>query len=104
MARFDVYANPTLSERMHTPYLVDVQNDHLEPLQTRVVIPLRRESVFGPRARDLNPVLTIAADTVVLDTAALAAVPLSALRHGVSSLKVERDTIQDALDALFGAY
>jgi toxin CcdB len=30
MARFDVYANPEASERKHTPYLLDVQNDYID--------------------------------------------------------------------------
>ena len=50
MARFDVFANPDLSERKTTPYFVDVQNDFIDALTTRVVIPLRKESVFGARA------------------------------------------------------
>ena len=104
MARFDVYANPEASERKHTPYLLNVQNDYIDALTTRVVIPMRRESVFGPRARNLNPVFIIAADNVVLDTAALGAIPLSALRKPVASLRETRAVIQEALDTLFGAY
>ena len=42
MARFDVFANPDASERRHTPYLIDVQNEFIDALTTRVVIPLRR--------------------------------------------------------------
>jgi hypothetical protein len=47
MSRFDVHANPDVGERKHTPYLVDVQNDFIDGLATRVVIPLRRESAFA---------------------------------------------------------
>jgi toxin CcdB len=104
MARLDVYANPAAGERRHTPYLVDVQNDYIADLQTRVVIPLRREAAFGPRARDLHPLLQVAGEPVVLDTAALGAVPSSALRKRVGDLRASRATIQEALDALFGAY
>jgi len=103
MARFDVYANPEASERKHTPYLLDVQNDYIDALTTRVVIPMRRETVFGPRARNLNPAFIIAADNVVLDTAALGAIPLSELRKPVASLRETRVVIQEALDTLFGA-
>ena len=65
MARFDVYANPLATERKHTPYLLDVQNDYIDALPTRIVVPLRREAVFGPRARNLNPALLVGADKVV---------------------------------------
>ncbi|HEY0856438.1 MAG TPA: CcdB family protein [Albitalea sp.] len=104
MGRYDVYANPEASERKQTPYFVDVQNDYIDALGTRVVVPLRRESAFGPRARNLNPSFMVGPDNVVLDTAALGAVPLVELRKAVASLRDERAAIQEALDTLFGAY
>ena len=104
MARYDVYANPETSERKHTPYLLDVQNDYIDALTTRVVVPLRTEAAFGPRARNLNPSFVVAASTVVLDSAALGAIPFSELRKPVASLRDERSAIQEALDTLFGAY
>ncbi|MCW5613085.1 MAG: CcdB family protein [Rubrivivax sp.] len=104
MARLDVYANPDTGERRHTPYFVDVQNDYIADIETRVVIPLRREAAFGPRARDLHPLLQVAGEPVVLDTAAIGAVPTSELRKRVGDLKQSRVEIQEALDALFGAY
>lgn len=104
MARYDVYANPEASERKLTPYFLDVQNDYIDALTTRVVIPLRRESAFGPRARNLNPSFAVGADNVVLDTAALGAVPIVELRKAVANLRDERATIQEAIDTLFGAY
>ena len=84
MARFDVYANPDSGERRHTPYFVDVQNDFIDGLATRVVIPLRKEAVFGPGARDLNPKVGVLGNDLVL-------------RH-------ERELIDEALDALFAGY
>ena len=104
MARFDVYANPELGERKHTPYLLDIQNDFISGLATRVVIPLRREAAFGPRAKDLNPMVMVAKDAVVVDAAALGAIPLVELQKPVANLREQRTEIQDALDALFGAY
>jgi toxin CcdB len=104
VARFDVYANPEPSERKQTPYFIDIQNNYIDALTTRVVIPLRRESAFGPKARNLNPLLVVGADNVVLDTAALGAVPLSELRKPLTNLQQESAAIQEALDTLFGAY
>jgi toxin CcdB len=40
MARFDVFSNP--GGHTGTPYVVEVQGNHLSGLATRVVIPLRR--------------------------------------------------------------
>ena len=104
MARFDVYTNPFAPERLHTPFLLDVQNDHLGPLGTRVVIPLRTPEGFGTPARGLNPSLQFQGPPVLLDTAALAPVPAALLRTPVASASASRDEVMDALDTLFGAY
>ena len=104
MARFDVYANPTAAERKHTPYFLDVQNNYIDGLSTRVVIPLRREAAFGPRPDKLNPLVHVGSDPVVLDTAALGAVPLTELRKVVADLSGARAVVQEAMATLFGAY
>ena len=104
MARYDVYANPEADERAVTPYLVDIQNDYIDGLPTRVVIPLRASAIFPLRARNLNPSLTVLGDAVVLDTAAMGAVPLAELRRPVANLGTARPAIQEALDTLFGSF
>jgi toxin CcdB len=104
MARYDIYANPFADERSHTPYVLDVQNDHLGPIGSRVVIPLRAPRSFATPARDLNPVLDIDGKSVVLDTASIASVALTLLKRPVGSADRHRDDIMSALDALFGAY
>ena len=104
MARFDLYANPVAAERSHTPFVIDVQNDHLGPLATRVVIPLRSRKGFGAPARGLNPLLEVAGTTVVLDTASIAPVPAHMLKNPVLHATHLRGEVADALDTLFGAY
>ena len=104
MARFDVYANPVVAERKHTPYFMDVQNDYIDHIASRVVVPLRREAAFGPRPRNLNPLLQVNTDSVVMDTAAIGAVPASELRKPSANLRDARAVVQEALDTLFGAY
>ena len=46
MARFDVYANPGPHANT-TPYLLDVQSNLLDGLDSRMVIPLRRLADFA---------------------------------------------------------
>ena len=46
MAQFDVYRNPNPATRARIPYLLDVQSDLLEPLATRVVVPLCKPDVL----------------------------------------------------------
>ncbi|MGH8711698.1 MAG: CcdB family protein, partial [Burkholderiales bacterium] len=45
MAQFDVYRNANPATRARIPYLLDVQSDLLEPLTTRVVVPLCKPEV-----------------------------------------------------------
>jgi toxin CcdB len=104
MGRFDVFANPTASERSHTPFVLDVQNDHLKAIGSRVVIPLRTPKYMGTLARELNPSLEINGKTVVLDTASLAPVPEALLQRPVASVKHQPASVIDALDTLFGSY
>jgi len=104
MARYDVYANPFADERSHTPYVLDVQNDQLGPIGSRVVIPLRAPRGFATPARDLNPVLEIDGRSVVLDTASIASVPVALLKRAVAHADGHRAEVAAALDTLFGAY
>lgn len=104
MARFDVYAHPDATLRKATPYLVDVQNNYINRVATRVVLPMRPASSFGPLMRDLNPVFQIGGKDVVLDTAAIAAFPAGELKKPVTSLKPQSEAIVGALDTLFGSY
>ena len=104
MARFDVYSNPFAQERGYTPYVLDVQNDHLGPIATRVVIPLRAPEGFGLPARGLNPLLEVDGKPMVLDTAALAPVPAAMLKKPVARADTSRDEVLDALDTLFGSF
>ena len=104
MARFDVYANPDPADRKMVPYMLDVQNDYLSGLETRVVIPLWSANHFPFRAKGLNAELTVAGKALVMETAALGAVPIGDLRRPVANLAADQLTIQNALDNLFGSY
>jgi toxin CcdB len=100
MAQFDVYANPNPDTNHAIPYLLDVQSDLLEPLATRVVVPLVRLSVMPRPARHLNPVFEVQGDRVVMSTAELAGVPVRAVGEKVEALPEQRDAIIRALDFL----
>ncbi len=104
MARFDIYANPDPANKKAVPYLLDVQSNHLHGLTTRMVVPLVRSSHIGLRLRGLNPELQVGSSTVVMDTAALASVPTRGLKPPVGTAGASQLDVQDALDALFGAY
>ncbi|MGB1216006.1 MAG: CcdB family protein [Pikeienuella sp.] len=61
MARYDVYANPDASG-----YLLDVQADLLDSLNTRVVVPLMPISAAPSPAKRLNPVFNIQSEPHVM--------------------------------------
>lgn len=105
MPRFDVYANPG-SHAKTTPFLVDVQSDLLDGLDTRMVIPLRRLDHFAAvrLPSHLTPVLQIEGQTCLLETPKMAAVPLRSLKNPVASLASEQKLITAALDFLFQGY
>ena len=105
MARFDVYANPGKHEAT-TPYLLDVQSDLLDGLDSRLVIPLRSMDHF-PKVKiptRLTPVLTIDGKNFLLETPKMGAVPKRILKNPVTSLAYEQDQIVSALDFLFQGF
>ena len=105
MARFDVYANPG-SHAATTPYLLDVQSDLLDGLDTRMVIPMRSLSQF-PKVKlptRLTPVLKVKGRSFLLETPKMGAVPLRVLKAPVAKLGAEQQQITAALDFLFQGY
>ncbi len=104
MPRFDVYANPDSSERDTVPYYLDVQNNFLDTIQTKMVVPLHLAHRLDLRVRNLNPVFEVKGKSVVMNTAGMGAVPASELRRPVGNLTAQQLEITDALDTLFGGY
>ena len=105
MARFDVYANPG-NPSSTTPYLLDVQSDLLDGLDSRMVVPLRSLKHF-PKVKlslRLTPVLAIDGEDFLLETPKMGAVPLKVLKSPVTSLAQEQEQITAALDFLFQGY
>ncbi|UWQ86152.1 CcdB family protein [Leisingera caerulea] len=93
MARFDVYADAE-----NAGYLLDVQADLLESLNTRIVVPLIAVRTAPAPARRLNPVFSIQSGQYVMVTQFLSAVPCSALKTPVASLAQHDTEIMGALD------
>lgn len=99
--RFDVAQNPNPRSRKSIPYLVVLQSELLDAMETRVVAPLARaKGMAGRSAERLNPVFEIDGERLVMLTQLIGAAPLAALTR-VASLEHERGRIVDALDFLF---
>jgi toxin CcdB len=93
MARFEVYANPS-----GAGYVLDVQADVLDGLNTRIVIPLLPLTQAPAPAQRLNPVFEIGDESYVMVTQFMAAVPRTLLRSPVTSLLGQESEIMSALD------
>ena len=105
MARFEVYPNPG-SHANTTPYLLDVQSDLLDGLDSRMVIPLRSLEHFAKvkLPTRLTPVITMQGKDYLLETPKMGAVPQRILKSPVTSLSAEQARITTALDFLFQGY
>ncbi|KON80230.1 CcdB family protein [Azoarcus sp. PA01] len=99
MPRFAVFRNPD-----GLGYLLDVQADLLDHLNTRVVVPLLPLDVAPVAAKTLNPVFEVEGKAVVMVTQFLAAVPAQMLKNAVGSLESRRDDVTNALDLLFQGF
>ena len=97
MAQFDVYINENNQTNQRVPYLLDVQNDILKSLNTRVVIPLVRD-LKG--VQGLTKEFIINDEKVYMTTAQMGAVMISELKQKVTSLENEKEEIKNSIDFL----
>ncbi|NMG45320.1 plasmid maintenance protein CcdB [Aromatoleum toluvorans] len=99
MARFDVYRNPE-----GDGYLVDLQANLLDHLNTRIVAPLLPVDRAPKPAATLNPVLNMGSEQVVMLTQFMAAVPSQILKSPVARIDSCRAEITAAVDLLFQGF
>jgi toxin CcdB len=101
MPQFTVYENRNEATRARFPLLLDVQSDLLQPLNTRVVVPLSLLATAKTRAMGaLTPKLPIAGKEYVMVTPQLAGISVRELGAIVDTASSERTTIIGALDLL----
>lgn len=100
MPRFDVYPMP----QRRRGYLLDVQADLLNGLETRVVVPLFPESDAPPPITKLNPIFEINGLRHIMVTQSMASIRTKDLGTAVQSLDEHHYTITNALDVLLSGY
>jgi toxin CcdB len=105
MSHLDVFRNVDPSTAGSRPYVLDVQNNILGTLPSRIVVPLARPDCIEqmPILR-LNPTIQIADETLVMLTQDMAAIPQRVLKTPVTNLSSQRDEILAALDFLFTGF
>jgi toxin CcdB len=105
MPQFSVYRNRNPQSKGRFPLLLDVQSDLLEPLATRVVVPLAAATSARSRLmQTLTPILKIDGKEYLLMTPQLAGIPVNALGPSVGNLIAERQAVTAALDFLIAGY
>ena len=105
MAQFSVYENINQETRETMPYLVDVQNDFLQDLQTRVVIPLCPSPPLLEKPIDsLTPTVAINGSPYIVLTPQMAGIHISDMGPFVCDLSAFRDRFISALDFLFTGF
>jgi toxin CcdB len=101
VAQFAVYRNKSPRSKATYPFLVDVQSDLLDQLQTRVVIPLTKASALAKRPlSNLTPALKFDGETYLLMTPQLAGVARTDLGALTGSLAEQGQVIVAAVDFL----
>jgi toxin CcdB len=101
MSQFTVYRNEDDSSNETYPYFIDIQNSLLDDLNSRLVIPLSKQSSSNNiSAKKLCSVLQVNNDNFVMLTHQMTTVPKSILKTKIISLESYRHEITDAIDFL----
>ena len=99
MSQFDVYRNPSKTSLKFYPYLVDIQNNYISEIDTRIVIPLGRvESFKNQIMKKLQLEIHYEAEDLVLMTPQISSISKKLLKSPVGSLEHLKQEIIDALD------
>ena len=105
MAQFSVYRNKNPRTKADFPLLLDVQSDLLEPLNTRVVIPMTKApALTRTPVSHLTPEVSFNGDKYVLMTPQLAGIARAELGPHAGTLAEQRQTICAAIDFLLSGF
>ncbi|WP_312626825.1 CcdB family protein [Scandinavium sp.] len=98
--QYVVYRNN--GNRQAYPYLLDVQSDIIEELNTRIVIPLYPASrLTAPPVRRLTPILNVEGTDYLVMTHEMASVRMAQIGDQVMNARPWRQNIKNALDFVF---
>jgi|TARA_B110000902_G_C14293723_1_gene582224 toxin CcdB len=101
LRQFDVYTNTDKDTNSTYPYFVDIQNDLIDTLNSRVVIPLTPSSKSAKSyPSTLCPIIKIKNQNYSLLTHQLTSVSKNFLKNNQGSLVASRDDIVAAIDFL----
>ena len=99
--QFDVCANPLARTRGAYPYVVVLQADIAAAGRERLVAFLAPHGAVGHVAGRLMPVVTLGTRPFVVLMPSITKVPVSALGESVGDLRVYRESLLEAIEAMF---
>ena len=101
MGQFALYENQNENSKDIYPYFVDVQNDLLDSLNSRVVIPLTPYKYLDDsNVSNLCPKIDLNNENFVLQTHQMTSIPCSELSSPITSIEYLRQEIVSAIDFL----
>jgi toxin CcdB len=99
MAQFDVYDNPSKSSRKVYPYILELQNDVISEIATRIVVPLADNRYMSSEEfKGLTPKVNYNDKELLILIPQIASMSTRSLKNPVGSLSHLRDEIISALD------
>jgi toxin CcdB len=104
MARFEIYPNPIVADRLDFPYVLDIQSDLLYRFAERVCVPLVRTGLIPGVTDRLNPGLEVNGQPVRLHPLGITVFFVNELRGPVGKASAQSLEIETALDMLLRGY
>ncbi len=98
MAQFVAYENLNKDSRKLFPYLLDIQSNLLEDLETTTVIPLTKIQTVNKKFTRLTPVVEVLGAKHLAITQQIAGLDRSLLGKPVDDLSTYRFALVDAID------
>ncbi len=99
MAQFDVYVKPSKQTRNAYPFILDIQNELIEDIVTRIVVPLGIAEKFNnEELKGLTPRIEFEGTDLLIVIPQIASMPARALKEPIGTLLHLRDEIISALD------
>lgn len=99
MAQFDVYDNPSKTTRKAYPYILELQNDVISEIATRIVVPLADNNTMSSEAfKRLTPKIHYKNKELLILIPQIASMSTQSLKNPIGSLSHLRDEIISALD------
>ena len=100
MSQYDVHDNPSSSAAAGIPYVVVIQSDLLDALNTRLTVPLAVPDGKSRAPAALCPVITVNGLSLQALVHFAAPLPVKALRQPVGNVATQAHVLIAAIDAV----